>query len=147
MGFEVVDGYLLGERVAKTDVVAALLADRSATPAAAPFYRALEAVGPRAADEAFLALRLVLAGRMPADDAVCRLRALAALARACAADDPAGAAAVLRRERGPLGELAEMPTATAAERTALRGAAAEAFARELSHEPPGERNAERDSLR
>jgi hypothetical protein len=79
--FELLDGYLLGERISKADLVAALLAERRDVPAAAPFYRALEAVGARAADEAFIALRLVLAGKAPSDDRVRRLRTLAAAAR------------------------------------------------------------------
>ncbi|MBD5635554.1 MAG: hypothetical protein IAI49_13845, partial [Candidatus Eremiobacteraeota bacterium] len=82
MGFELIDGYLLGEPVSKPAVVESLLSQRSDAPAAAPFYRALEAVGARAADEAFIALRLVLAGHAPEDEAVRRVRALAGVARA-----------------------------------------------------------------
>ena len=82
MDFTVVDGYLLGEATSKADAVAALLAERSPDPAAAPFYRALEAVGVRAADEALVALRLVLAGEVPSDERVRRVRALSAAARA-----------------------------------------------------------------
>ncbi len=142
------DGYLLGNAVAKGDVVAALLADRATTSAAAPFYRALEAVGVRAADEAFVALRLVLAGRAPEDDAVRRLRAISAVARACAAaGDATTLAATMRRERASLGSLAELPSATPADRVALGAAAARAFARELADEPEGERNASDDRLR
>jgi hypothetical protein len=99
VGKELIDRYVLGEPVSKPDVVAGLLAERSDDPAAAPFYRAFEALGTRAADEALLALRLVLAGRRPDDDAVRRLRALAAVARAAATGDEAGAALTLRRER------------------------------------------------
>jgi len=106
MGFEVVDGYLLGEPISKADVVAALLAARSADPQAAPFYRALEAVGVRAADEALIALRLVLAGRTPADAAVRRLRALSSIARASARGDAPGVARLLERERATLGDIA-----------------------------------------
>jgi len=124
VGFEIVDGYLLGDPVSKPDVVAALLAERSADPAAAPFYRALEAVGARAADEAFVALRLVLAGKPPADESVRRVRALAAVARACATGDRAGLAAVLRRDRPQLTDLPE-----AAEPAALGAAARAAYAR------------------
>ncbi len=105
MGFEVVDGYLLGEAVSKPDVVAALLRERSDVPAAAPFYRALEAVGARAADEAFLALRLVLAGKTPDDDRVKRLRAFAGVARAARTGDRAGLAALRKREAATLGDL------------------------------------------
>ena len=105
MGFEVVDGYLLGEAVSKPDVVAALLGERSGVPAAAPFYRALEAVGARAADEAFLALRLVLAGKAPDDDRVKRLRAFAGVARAARTGDRAGLATLRKREPATLGNL------------------------------------------
>lgn len=105
MGFEVVDGYLLGEAVSKPDAVAALLRERSDVPAAAPFYRALEAVGARAADEAFLALRLVLAGKAPDDERVRRLRAIAGVARAARTGDRAGLAALRKREPATLGDL------------------------------------------
>lgn len=63
---------------------------RSAEPRAQAFYRALEALGARAADEALLALRLVLAGRAPDDDAVRALRDAVAQIRAGA---PEGRAA------------------------------------------------------
>jgi hypothetical protein len=81
MPFHTIDGYLLDGRPSKSETIAALLRERVAVPAALPFYRALEAVGERAADEALIALRLVIAGRPPADDAVRRLRGLATLAR------------------------------------------------------------------
>lgn len=92
------DRYLLGEPVSKPVLLSTLLSERSSLPAAAPFYRALEAVGVRAADEAFIALRLVLAGREPSDDAVRHLRALGALARAAAQDDAAAVKTLLRKE-------------------------------------------------
>jgi hypothetical protein len=130
MGLEIVDGYLLGEAVSKPDVVAALLADRDDAPAAAPFYRALEAVGARAADEAFLALRLVLAGRTADDAAVKRLRALASVARAARTGDAAGLAALRRRERE---QLVDLP---AVDGPALAEAARAAYRREL--EPSGD---------
>jgi hypothetical protein len=130
MGLEIVDGYLLGEAVSKPDVVAALLADRAEAPAAAPFYRALEAVGARAADEAFLALRLVLAGRTADDAAVKRLRALAGVARAARTGDAAGLAALRKREREQLVGLPDV------EGSALAEAAKAAYRREL--EPSGD---------
>jgi hypothetical protein len=75
MTFHPIDGYLLDGRPTKGEAIAAALADRSDDPKAQPFYRALAAVGERAADEALIALRLVLAGK-PADDvSVVRLRA------------------------------------------------------------------------
>lgn len=130
MNFATVDGYLLGAPISKTDVVAELLAERSDNPAAAPFYRALEAVGVRAADEAFIALRLVLAGYAPEDGAVRRLRALSAVARACARTDNVGLAALLRRERGELADLPEL--AAPADLPAQGAVAAAAFARALA---------------
>ncbi|MBV8749597.1 MAG: hypothetical protein JO103_07770 [Candidatus Eremiobacteraeota bacterium] len=62
------DGYLLDGRPGKAEAIAAALRERSPDPRAQPFYRALETVGARAADEALLALRLVLGGK-PAEDA------------------------------------------------------------------------------
>ena len=129
MGLEIVDGYLLGEAVSKPDVVAALLADRADAPAAAPRYRALEAVGARAADEAFVALRRVLAGRTADDTAVKRLRALASVARAARTGDAAGLAALRKREREQLTGLPDV------EGPALAEAAKAAYHREL--EPSG----------
>jgi len=132
MGFEIVDRYLLGEPVSKPDVVAALLEHRSELPAAQPFYRAFEAVGARAADEAFIALRLVLAGKGTDDAAVRRLRAVASVARGARAGDRAGLRATAKRDRaflaGLLGEDGAVP-----ERLDLLVAAAEAaFRAELA---------------
>jgi hypothetical protein len=76
------DGYLLDDAPNKKDAIAAVLRVRSADPRAQPFYRALESVGARAADEALLALRLVLAGKAPDDEAVRSLREARAQARA-----------------------------------------------------------------
>jgi hypothetical protein len=133
MGFELVDGYLLGEPVSKPDAVAALLAERSPDPAAAPFYRALEAVGSRAADEAFVALRLVLAGYPPSDEGVRRVRALAAVARACATGDAAGLAKAFARDGASLTDLAPLRAGPPGE---LGAAAKAAFVRELTPSEP-----------
>jgi hypothetical protein len=81
MALDLLDRYLLGEPVPKADLVRDLLAEPVATPAAAPFYRALAAVGARAADEAFIALRLVLRGEAPSDAAVREVRSLVSQAR------------------------------------------------------------------
>jgi hypothetical protein len=132
MGLELVDRYLLGEPVSKPDVVAALLAERSDDPAAAPFYRAFEAVGARAADEAFIALRLVLAGKPPEDDAVRRLRGLTAVARAGRAGDGAGLAAALKRDGKILSDLPPGPFEKPAERDRLVAAATAAYRAELT---------------
>lgn len=75
------DGYLLDGKPSKQDAVAAVLAERSGVPAAQPFYRALEQLGPRVADEALIALRLALAGSAVGDAGVIRLRELLAAAR------------------------------------------------------------------
>lgn len=69
------DGYLLDGRPGKAEAIAAALRERSPDPRAQPFYRALQTVGARAADEALLALRLVLGGNAPADDAIVAARA------------------------------------------------------------------------
>ncbi len=74
------DGYLLDGDPAKAEAIAAALRERSDAPRAQPFYRALERVGARAADEALLALRIVLGGK-DADDATV-VAARAARARA-----------------------------------------------------------------
>jgi hypothetical protein len=82
MPFHAIDGYLLDGRPSKAAAIAAALGQRIPAERAQPFYRALEAVGDRAADEALIALRLVIADKPADDDAVRRLRALAMLARA-----------------------------------------------------------------
>ena len=69
-----IDGYLLDGRPSKDEAVAAVLANRSSKPAAQAFYRALDVLGPRVADEALIALRLALAGTAVDDDGVLRLR-------------------------------------------------------------------------
>ena len=130
MGWEIVDGYLLGEAVSKPDALAALLADRADVPAAAPFYRALEAVGARAADEAFLALRLVLAGRTADDLAVKRLRAVANVARAARTGDLAGLALLRKREAATFSAFGDLSG------DALVDAARAAYLRELGTRVP-----------
>jgi hypothetical protein len=80
------DGYLLTGRPGKAEAIAAALAARSDDPRAQPFYRALATVGTNAADDALLALRLVLGGHTP-DDAGVRA-ARAARAEAQAGRDP-----------------------------------------------------------
>ncbi len=76
------DGYLLDGRPGKAEAIAAALRERSADPRAQPFYRALEAVGARAADEALLALRLVLGGNVVSDEAIVAARAARAAVKA-----------------------------------------------------------------
>ena len=76
------DGYLLDGRPAKSEAIAAALRDRSPDPRAQPFYRALETVGERAADEALLALRLVLGGKIAGDETIVEARAARARAKA-----------------------------------------------------------------
>ncbi|MBV8246066.1 MAG: hypothetical protein JOZ38_09120 [Candidatus Eremiobacteraeota bacterium] len=96
MSFDSLDGYLLDRSISKRDAIDAALREQSADPAAAPFYRALARVGERAADEALIALRLVLAGRQPDDASVRRLRDLAATAHK---GGPEGATARAAYER------------------------------------------------
>ncbi|MGB8264705.1 MAG: hypothetical protein WCE44_00055 [Candidatus Velthaea sp.] len=90
MAFHPIDGYLLDGEPSKAPAIAAVLAERSDLPAAAPFYRALAIVGAKAADEALIALRLVLGGRPPDDDAIRRVRAI--LTRVRSGDEQARAA-------------------------------------------------------
>lgn len=110
-----IDGYLLDGRPAKAQAIAAVLGDRVAAEAALPFYRALEAVGPQAADEALIALRLVIAGKPPDDAAVRRLRGLALLARRAAAP-----AQVFAKSAGTLADLATLPADPATLASAAR---------------------------
>lgn len=81
MSSELLDRYLLGEAIPKERLVKSLLAQPSPQALAAPFYRALSAVGIRAADEAFIALRLAVRGEVPTDEAVREVRELAARTR------------------------------------------------------------------
>jgi hypothetical protein len=81
MEFHAIDGYLLDGHPTKEAAIVAALRERVVSERALPFYRAFEAVGARAADEALIALRLVLAGHEPDDASVRRVRELARLAR------------------------------------------------------------------
>lgn len=76
------DGYLLDGSPGKADAIATALHARSAEPKAQPFYRALEALGARAADEALLALRVVLGGNAADDETIVAARAARARAKA-----------------------------------------------------------------
>ena len=80
------DGYLLDGSPAKAEVVAALLAERDSGEPAQPFYRALEALGAKIPDDALMALRIALTGRLPDDDDIRTMRAQVAAARAGDAD-------------------------------------------------------------
>jgi hypothetical protein len=75
------DGYLLTGSPSKDEAIAAVLGDRQAIAGAQPFYRALELLGAKVADEALIALRLALAGRPVDDDGVRGLRSALAAAR------------------------------------------------------------------
>ncbi|MDQ6932947.1 MAG: hypothetical protein M3160_07200 [Candidatus Eremiobacteraeota bacterium] len=81
MEFDFIDNYLLDEQPAKADAIRQILAKRSELSAAAPFYRALETLGVRAADEAIIALRLVLAGKTPTNERVQQIRDVVASSR------------------------------------------------------------------
>jgi hypothetical protein len=80
-GIHPIDGYLLDGKPDKAAAIAAVLAERRPVERAQPFYRALDVLGARVADEALMALRLALAGHVPDDAAVTSLRALVAAAR------------------------------------------------------------------
>jgi len=69
------DGYLLDGDPSKAEAIAAALRMRTGDARAQPFYRALEAVGARAADEALLALRLILGGKAADDESIVAARA------------------------------------------------------------------------
>jgi hypothetical protein len=119
MEFHAIDGYLLDRRPAKADAIAALLRDRADDERALPFYRALEAVGASVADEALIALRLVLAGKPPDDNGVRRLRGLAILARG---GDPAAIADAFTKSGSALADLAPLRHDPAALAAAARAA-------------------------
>jgi hypothetical protein len=87
-----IDGYLLDGRPSKAEAVAAVLAERAPVEKAQAFYRALELLGPRVADEALIALRLALIGEAVDDEGVLRLRGHLTAARQ---GDPAARAAYL----------------------------------------------------
>ncbi|MFN2461324.1 MAG: hypothetical protein ABR591_11650 [Candidatus Velthaea sp.] len=124
--FHPIDGYLLDGRPGKAEAIAAALGTRSDAPRAAPFYRALEALGVRAADEALIALRLVLAGGAPDDDAIRRLRGLAALARA---RDANAVQAALTKDRSALRDMSLVPADATAVAAAARAAYSSALIR------------------
>lgn len=92
-GLGPIDGYLLDGTPNKAAAIAAVLADRQPVERAQAFYRALEVLGTQVADEALMALRLALAGRVPDDAGIAALRAHVAAARR---GDAAARAAYLR---------------------------------------------------
>lgn len=92
MALHPIDGYLLDGQPSKDDAVAAVLANRQSIAGAQPFYRALDALGPRVADEALIALRLALAGAPVDDDG---MRSLRGHVNAARRGDPAARAAYL----------------------------------------------------
>lgn len=94
------DGYLLDGKPGKADAIAAALRARSKDPRAQPFYRALETVGVRAADEALIALRVVLGGNTPDDETIVAARA----ARSSAKAGEPGAREAYLRSVGSIGE-------------------------------------------
>jgi hypothetical protein len=81
-GADAIDGYLLAGNPSKAQAIETVLRTQSDDPKAAPFYRALQAVGTRAADEALIALRLILAGIASEDAAVTRVRGFVKTVRA-----------------------------------------------------------------
>lgn len=129
MDFQIIDTYLLSGSPAKADVIGQLLERPSNLPAAAPYYRALAAVGARAADEALIALRLVTAGKPLEDGAVRRIRALAGLSRAIARRDMSAALAVLQKDGAALRDLLPKAPADLAALETLREPVASAYAK------------------
>lgn len=88
MDFTPIDGYLLDRAPSKREAIEHLLRDRIDDPRAAAFYRAFEAIGTRAADEALIALRALAAGKTPEDALIRRLRGLVEAARAGKRGEP-----------------------------------------------------------
>jgi len=116
---ERIDGYLLHGSPRKADVIADAVAV-GGPPEAAPYQRALGAVGVRAADEALIALRLIFAGKAPGDEAVRRIRALSAVARAIASKDVGVANAAFKKDRDALRDVLDGPVTDAQHLDALR---------------------------
>jgi len=98
MALHPIDGYLLDSRPSKDEAVAAVLADRQPIAGAQPFYRALDLLGSKVADEALIALRLALTGQPVDDDGVRRLRGHLSAAKA---GDAAARAAYLAAVETP----------------------------------------------
>ena len=82
MDFTPIDGYLLDGKPSKRAAIEHILRERIDDPRAAPFYRAFEAIGTRAADESLIAIRALAAGKAPDDAVIRRLRDLVRKARA-----------------------------------------------------------------
>jgi hypothetical protein len=90
MDLRPLDGYLLDGKPSKSEAIDHILRDRLDDPRAAPFYRAFEAIGERAADEALIAIRALAAGKAPEDALIRKLRDLARAARAGKTTEPNG---------------------------------------------------------
>jgi hypothetical protein len=101
MALHPIDGYLLDGRPSKAEAVASVLADRQPVAAAQAFYRALDLLGARVADEALIALRLALTGQTIDDAGVLRLRGALAAARAGDAAARAAYLAAVETPRAP----------------------------------------------
>jgi len=90
MDLRPLDGYLLDGKPSKREAIEHILRDRLDDPRAAAFYRAFEAIGERAADEALIAVRALASGKAPDDALVRKLRDLARSARTGKGADPGG---------------------------------------------------------
>jgi hypothetical protein len=88
MNFTALDGYLLDGKPSKREALDHVLQHRIDDPRAAPFYRAFEAIGTRAADESLIAIRAIAAGKAPDDELIRKLRDLVKLARAGKRGEP-----------------------------------------------------------
>lgn len=88
MEFDSLDNYLLDGSGSKAALIEELLKSRAESEEAAPFYRALDILGAKAADEALMALRLVLAGKPAQDESIKRMRKNVAASRKGGDDAP-----------------------------------------------------------
>ncbi len=81
MEFELLDGYLLGGKPDRGEVVRRLLESPSQVEGASPFYEGMRLLGKRTPELSLIALRLVLARRRAYDASVTGLRAIIERAR------------------------------------------------------------------
>ena len=81
MEFELLDGYLLGGKPDKGEVVRRLLESPSRVEGASAFYEGMRLLGKRTPELSLIALRLVLARRRADDASVTGLRAVIERAR------------------------------------------------------------------
>jgi hypothetical protein len=71
-----IDSYLVGDERDRAGVFAKIGAWTCDVEQAAPIVRAIALIGPRAADESLIALRLVVDGKTVTDERIVELRAI-----------------------------------------------------------------------